>query len=194
MKTLPPLCSRVQWMQETRTFPSRSFQWCVHHTLALSLSCYVQFVLCSTFYACAVCVHVQCMYMCSVCTCAVYVHVQCVYMCSVCTCAVCVHVQCVYMCSVCTCAVCVHVQCVYMCSLCKTVFLYSFPVAPPHTRSHTPLSCVQLDCFHPSLLMHELMAKVMWNCMLTPAMQKDRTFNARADFICPTNSTLLYTY
>ena len=72
-----------------------------------------------------------------------------------------------YTCSVCTYAVYVHVRC---------------------------MSCVQLDCFHPSLLMHELMAKVMWNCMLTPAMQKDRTFNARANFICPTNSTLLYTY
>ena len=62
-----------------------------------------------------------------------------------------------------------------------------------HTHTHT-LPCEQLDCFHPSLFMHELMAKVMWNCMLTPAMQKDRTFNARADFVCPTNSTLLYTY
>ena len=140
--------------------------------------------------------------MCSVCTCAVCVHVQCVYMCSVCTCAVCVHVQCVYMCSVCTCAVCVHVQCVYMCSVCTCAVCVkqSFsirsllpPPPPPHMLTHTPLSCVQLDCFHPSLLMHELMAKVMWNCMLTPAVQNDRTFNARADFICPTNSTLLYT-
>ena len=154
MITLPPLCSRVQWMQETRTFPSQSFQWYVHYTLALALSCYAQFVcVVHTFYACAVYVHVRCMYMSSVCTCAVYVHVQ----------------------------LCVQQS-----------FLCSFPVAP-HTP-HTPLSCMQLDCFHPSLLMHELMAKVMWNCMLTPAMQKDRTFNARADFICPNNSTLLYTY
>ena len=30
MMTLQPSCSRVQWTQETRIFPSRSSQWYVH--------------------------------------------------------------------------------------------------------------------------------------------------------------------
>ena len=125
---------------------------------------------------------------------------------------------CIYVCDAC----CAHTH-VRLCIIDSCVnsiiyhTIYSFPFAPPpthyahthvyacththahhtHTHTHThahTLPCEQLDCFHPSLFMHELMAKVMWNCMLTPAMQKDRTFNARADFVCPTNSTLLYTY
>lgn len=50
-----------------------------------------------------------------------------------------------------------------------------------------------LDCFHPSLFMHELMAKVMWNCMLAPASKKITTFDAQANFTCPTSSSIFHT-
>ena len=46
MITLPPLCSRVQWMQETRTFPSQSFQWYVLYITPLHLLCLVMYSLC----------------------------------------------------------------------------------------------------------------------------------------------------
>ena len=52
----------------------------------------------------------------------------------------------------------------------------------------------QVDCFHPSLLMHELMTKVMWNCMFTPSYEKNYTFNYWEPLKCPTEDTLLYTY
>ena len=51
----------------------------------------------------------------------------------------------------------------------------------------------QLDCFHPSLIAHQNMAKALWNNMITPAAQKRDYFDYTEPFVCPTNSTLLYT-
>lgn len=53
---------------------------------------------------------------------------------------------------------------------------------------------IQVDCFHPSLLMHELMTKVMWNCMFTPQSEKNYTFNFWEPLKCPTEDTIFYTY
>ena len=56
---------------------------------------------------------------------------------------------------------------------------------------------LQLDCFHPSLIAHQNMAKALWINMITPAAQKrDYKFLLyRAwPFACPTNSTILYSY
>ncbi|XP_064393239.1 phospholipase B1, membrane-associated-like isoform X3 [Halichondria panicea] len=50
-----------------------------------------------------------------------------------------------------------------------------------------------LDCFHPSLLAHQHMAKGLWNNMLTPAAQKKTSLVWTDPFVCPTNNTLLYT-
>jgi len=52
---------------------------------------------------------------------------------------------------------------------------------------------VQLDCFHPSVIGNQNMAKALWNNMLTPAAQKKTSFDSSEDIVCPTNSTLLYT-
>jgi len=52
---------------------------------------------------------------------------------------------------------------------------------------------MQLDCFHPSVIAHQNMAKALWNNMLTPAADKRTTFDFSEAFVCPTNSTLLYT-
>lgn len=51
-----------------------------------------------------------------------------------------------------------------------------------------------MDCFHPSLLAHEHMAKALWNNMLTPAAQKKHYFDYTEPFVCPNTSSLLYTY
>ena len=56
------------------------------------------------------------------------------------------------------------------------------------------LPLFQLDCFHPSVLAHQNMAKALWNNMLTPAARKKTSFDFTETFVCPTNSTLLYTY
>jgi len=50
------------------------------------------------------------------------------------------------------------------------------------------LKLLQINCFHPSLLMHELIA--MWNYMLTPWSEKDYAFNFWEPLKCPTNETL----
>ena len=54
-------------------------------------------------------------------------------------------------------------------------------------------SLMQLDCFHPSLIAHQHLAKALWNNMLTPAAKKKDYFDWKEDFVCPTNTTLLYT-
>jgi phospholipase B1 len=51
-----------------------------------------------------------------------------------------------------------------------------------------------LDCFHPSLQTHQLMALALWNTMLTPAAKKKTSYYWPVNIICPTNDTLLYTY
>jgi phospholipase B1 len=50
-----------------------------------------------------------------------------------------------------------------------------------------------LDCFHPSLLAHQTMAKSLWNNMLTPAAKKRTTFDFTEPFVCPTNTSIFYT-
>lgn len=52
---------------------------------------------------------------------------------------------------------------------------------------------MQLDCFHPSVIGNQHMAKALWNNMLTPAAQKRTSFDSSEGIVCPTNSTLLYT-
>ena len=52
---------------------------------------------------------------------------------------------------------------------------------------------IQLDCFHPSLIAHQNMAKALWNNMITPAAQKRDYFDFTEAFVCPTNTTLLCT-
>ena len=52
---------------------------------------------------------------------------------------------------------------------------------------------LQLDCFHPSLIAHQNMAKALWNNMITPAAQKRDYFDFTEPFVCPTNVTLLCT-
>ncbi|XP_065915128.1 phospholipase B1, membrane-associated-like [Dysidea avara] len=66
-------------------------------------------------------------------------------------------------------------------------------VADGTAATLTPEVISTVDCFHPSLLMHELMTKVLWNNMFTPSSGKDSTFNFSAPLKCPTNETLLYT-
>ena len=51
-----------------------------------------------------------------------------------------------------------------------------------------------LDCFHPSLCGHQHTAKSLWNNMLTPLAKKKDYFDFTEPIICPTNTTLLYTY
>jgi len=51
-----------------------------------------------------------------------------------------------------------------------------------------------LDCFHPSLTAHRLMANALWNSILTPAAKKQTAMSPKGvDPICPTADTLLYT-
>lgn len=52
----------------------------------------------------------------------------------------------------------------------------------------------RLDCFHPSKPAHEAMAVALWNAMLTPSANKKTTLNMTETPICPTDSSLLYTY
>lgn len=76
-------------------------------------------------------------------------------------------------------------------------FLSTVSSQNAHTRYiplYTNTHCSQLDCFHPSLIAHQNMAKALWNNMITPAAQKKTTFDFVEPFACPTNSTLLYTY
>lgn len=49
-----------------------------------------------------------------------------------------------------------------------------------------------LDCFHPSLHAHQIMAINLWNTMLTPIDQKEHTLDFNAKPMCPTNDTLIY--
>jgi phospholipase B1 len=63
------------------------------------------------------------------------------------------------------------------------------------TAANFPIDFLSdLDCFHPSLLAHQNMAKALWNNMLTPAAKKRTSFDFTKPFVCPTNTTLLYTY
>jgi len=52
----------------------------------------------------------------------------------------------------------------------------------------------RLDCFHPSRLGQEALAIALWNSMLTPAAYKQSYLNMSDTPICPTASTLLYTF
>lgn len=58
---------------------------------------------------------------------------------------------------------------------------------PPSFLSH-------LDCFHPSTTGQEAMAIALWNNMLTPAASKQTYLNMEDTPMCPTSTTLLYTY
>ena len=50
------------------------------------------------------------------------------------------------------------------------------------------------DLFYLSLIVHQNMAKALWNNMVTPAAQKRDYFGFEFIklFVCPTNTTLLY--
>jgi len=51
-----------------------------------------------------------------------------------------------------------------------------------------------LDCFHPSLVAHQLMGAALWNSILTPNAKKLTSLPPVApDLICPTKDTLMYT-
>ena len=50
-----------------------------------------------------------------------------------------------------------------------------------------------LDCFHPSLLAHQAMAKLLWNNMLSTRAEKHSTFDFRDSLICPTESSIFPT-
>jgi phospholipase B1 len=59
----------------------------------------------------------------------------------------------------------------------------------------TPFNFISnVDCFHPSIIAHQAMAKVLWNNMLTPSSKKTTNFDYKAPFVCPTTDTLIYTY
>lgn len=51
-----------------------------------------------------------------------------------------------------------------------------------------------LDCFHPSLLAHQAMAKLLWNNMLTPSDQKATSFDFHDPVICPNETSVFPTY
>lgn len=51
-----------------------------------------------------------------------------------------------------------------------------------------------LDCFHPSTTGQQAMAVALWNNMLTPSALKKTSMSLTDTPICPTSSTLLYTY
>ncbi|XP_065192572.1 phospholipase B1, membrane-associated-like [Sycon ciliatum] len=62
------------------------------------------------------------------------------------------------------------------------------------TAETLPLDFISsLDCFHPSLLAHQTMAKLMWNNMLTPSTKKRTTFDLHDPIICPTEDTVFAT-
>lgn len=71
----------------------------------------------------------------------------------------------------------------------KIVYNHHCILVPPLPPPPSP----QLDCFHPSLIAHQNMAKALWNNMLTPAAKKRSSFDFAEPFVCPTNTTLLYT-
>ena len=48
-----------------------------------------------------------------------------------------------------------------------------------------------LDCFHPSLVGHSALAKVIWNNMWVPAAKKKTNFDYKAPFFCPTADSTL---
>lgn len=49
-----------------------------------------------------------------------------------------------------------------------------------------------LDCFHPSLFAHQILAVNLWNSMLTPVGMKPTNIDVNAKPMCPTNDTLIY--
>jgi len=75
-----------------------------------------------------------------------------------------------------------------------------FGVAVQRFGSNTKLSDMpiavlsDLDCFHPSLMTHEAMAVATWNNLLTPYANKKTQLDLNDKPMCPTNTTLLYTY
>eukprot|EP01135_Chromosphaera_perkinsii_P007276 Nk52_evm84s745 gene=Nk52_evmTU84s745 len=61
--------------------------------------------------------------------------------------------------------------------------------------SRLPLEMLSmLDCFHPSVYGHQMVALHMWNNMITPKKDKERGVKMNIPFKCPTKDTLLYTY
>ena len=57
-----------------------------------------------------------------------------------------------------------------------------------------PLSFIStLDCFHPSLEAHQMMAKAMWNGLWTPRANKTSTFEYLVPFVCPTSESIIPT-
>lgn len=69
------------------------------------------------------------------------------------------------------------------------------PFATNTHISDLPSSFIaRLDCFHPSKPGQEAMAVALWNSMLTPAANKKKSLDMSDTPICPTESTLLYTY
>ena len=49
-----------------------------------------------------------------------------------------------------------------------------------------------LDCFHPSLKSHEVMATALWNSMLTPPQQRKTTTDVDDIPIIPTEDSIFY--
>jgi len=49
------------------------------------------------------------------------------------------------------------------------------------------------DCFHPSRMMHQIMAINLWNSMLTPAAKRLTSLQLDVVPLCPNATTLLYT-
>ena len=68
------------------------------------------------------------------------------------------------------------------------------PAMRDGTLHNFPLSFIStLDCFHPSLEAHQLMAKVMWNGLWTPRKDKRTNFDYSVPFVCPTADTIIPT-
>eukprot|EP01113_Clastostelium_recurvatum_P044957 TRINITY_DN764_c0_g1_i2.p1 TRINITY_DN764_c0_g1~~TRINITY_DN764_c0_g1_i2.p1 ORF type:complete len:389 (-),score=66.10 TRINITY_DN764_c0_g1_i2:70-1236(-) len=58
-----------------------------------------------------------------------------------------------------------------------------------------PLSYLSsLDCFHPSVLGHQMFAVSLWNNLITPAAQKVTSILPGAQIKCPTADSYLYTW
>jgi len=51
-----------------------------------------------------------------------------------------------------------------------------------------------LDCFHPSIDGQQAMAVALWNNMLSPSASKKTVLDMNDTPMCPTSTTLLYTY
>jgi len=49
-----------------------------------------------------------------------------------------------------------------------------------------------LDCFHPTIYGHQMIAIQTWNSLVLPGDQKFTTFNPQMPIICPDASTLIY--